>query len=258
MAADRPRHDDTGPFASLTQELSYGGSGPQEHNFRMHDTDVVLMVEGASHNLHLLHLQNVRADTVSATKAAVDDFLGHLEPTAQNKRVEKTVFQNFSKIHQELSRYVASAQAEVEDLRDQLEWVDDTFPRRDAPESPAATQLDFSDNNPVAAVHAACQEFLKQLELIKDPGEDIKQSSKEKNTKPEKRKRAAHTMSEGSDQYHQEVCTYMEEQAEGRGLIFKWSDGSYPRDSFRRSGSRIRYDVYFREGGDWSTHYGSC
>ncbi|CAH0057667.1 unnamed protein product [Clonostachys solani] len=258
MAAEHPRHDDTGPFASLTQELAYNGSGPQEHDFRMHDTDVVLMVEGASRNLHLLHLQNVRADTVSGAKAAVDDFLRYLEPTAQSKRVEKTVFRNFSKVRQELQKYVTAAQDEVKELRDHLDWVDDTFPKREAPEDPGAAQLHFSEDNPVVAAHAACEEFLKQLEMIKDPDEDIDRGSKEKSSKRRKRKREAHTMAEGSDQYHQEVCTYMEKQAEGRGLIFKWYDGSYPRDSFRRSYSRIRYEVYFREGGDWSTHSGSC
>ncbi|CAG9970378.1 unnamed protein product [Clonostachys byssicola] len=230
MAAERPRHDDTGPFASLTQELVYGGPGPQEHDFHMHDTDVVLMVEGASRNLHLLHLQNGR-------EGGVPDF---------------------GKVRQELHKYVASAQAEVEDLRDQLEWVEDTFPKREATESSGAAQLDLTGNNPVAAAHAACQDFLKQLKLIKDPDEDIDESSKGKSSMPRKRKREAHTMAEGSDKYHQQVCTYMEEQAKGRGLIFKWYEGSYPRDPFRRSGSRIRYDVYFREGGDWSTHYGSC
>ncbi|VUC35412.1 unnamed protein product [Clonostachys rosea] len=258
MAAERPRHDDSGPFASLTNELVYGGPGPQEHDFHMRDTDVVLVIEGASHNLHLLHLQNVRTDTVSAAKAAVDEFLGHLEPTSQSKRVEKTVFQNFGKVRQELHKYVVNARAEVEDLRDQLEWVDESFPKREVPEGQGAAQLDFPGHNPVAAAHAACEDFLKQLEAIRDPDEDIDEGKKKKGKKSRKRKREAHTMAEGFDQVHQEICTYMEEQADYRGLIFKWYDGSYPRDSFRSSGSWIRYDVYFREGGDWSTHFGSC
>lgn len=239
----RPRHDDTGPFAGLTYKLIHGGPGPQNHDFHMRDRDVTLVVEGTSSTLCLLHLQNVRVDTVVTAQAAVDDFLDQLEPTAP-KRPEQTVFQNFDKVRQGLRKYVATARVEVEDLYHELESAE-SYPKRAGNRAPEDFDQDLPEtqyNNPVSVVRAACEVFLEQLKLVDDSDEVPK--------------RHVSTMSEYRDEAHQKICDYMEAQAETRGLVFEWSHGSFPRDTVRKSGSRIIYDVYFNKDGNWDSHYG--
>lgn len=246
MTAERPRYDDDGLFASLTHEVRHGGPGPQEHDFHMRDRDVTLVIETTRRSLRLLHLQNVRADTIAAARTAVDCFLDQLEPTGYPKRAEHTVFKNFDKVRQELRDYVRTARADVEELNDQLEWVDDAFPKKEehaTSEGLSKEHLDLHVENPVAAMQAACEDFLEKLQLIDDSDEPSKQE--------------ANTMYANNDEAHQEICEYMETQAEKRGLVFEWNDGSYPRDTLRRSGSRIRYDVYFSQNGSWGSHYGT-
>ncbi|KAF5009867.1 hypothetical protein FDECE_3940 [Fusarium decemcellulare] len=245
MAAERPRRDDTGPFASLTYQLVFGGPGPQEHDFRMRDRDVTLVVEAGRRTLRLLHLQNVRTDTIAEARAAVDDFLEQLDATDHPKRIERTVFENFDKVRQGLRNVVSLARSDVEDLREELRLANGA-PKRvldTTPNDIDEVHPDPRDNNPVAIVWAACEDFLEKLDLIDDSHEP--------------RKREAHTMQEGFDESHNEICGYMEAQAEKRGFVFEWYDGSYPRDTFRSACSDIRYDVYFCEDGSWSSHYGT-
>ncbi|KAJ3522063.1 hypothetical protein NM208_g13018 [Fusarium decemcellulare] len=245
MAANRPRYDDTGPFASLTHQLVCGGPGPQEHDFRMRDTDVTLVVEADSRTLRLLHLQNVRTDTIAEARAAVDDFLDQLDATDHPKRIERTVFENFDKVRQGLRNIVSLARGEVENLRDELELADGS-PKRvtdTAPDDLDEGDPHPQDNNPVAIVWAACEDFLEKLDLIDDSHEP--------------RKREAHTTQEAFDKSHNKICRYMKAQAEKRGFVFEWYDGTYPRDTFRDTYSDIMYDVYFRKDGSWSEHSGT-
>lgn len=51
----------------------------------MRDRDVVLAVKADGTTLLLLHLPNVRADTVTAARSAVDDFLNQLKSPDDRK-----------------------------------------------------------------------------------------------------------------------------------------------------------------------------
>lgn len=244
MVTERPRHDDTGPFASLVHELVHGGPGPQVHDFKMRDTDVVLVIEAAKGTYRLLHLQNVRADTIVEARAAVDNFIDQLDPSDHPERIERTVFENFDKVCQQLREHVGAAKADVEDLWNELDWVEGNAKKRVRDESHRDdVHAGPSDDNPLAVVRAACKKFLKKLELIDDSG------------KPEKR--TAEVKQEGYDKAHQEIREYMEARAEKRGLVFDWYEGTYPRETLRNTYSRIMYNVYFTKNGNLGYHSGT-
>lgn len=67
------------PFASLIYVLTSNGVGPQEIDLDMRDRDKVLTHRRVgTAAIRVLHLQDVRDDTVETTRNAVGDFFSEL------------------------------------------------------------------------------------------------------------------------------------------------------------------------------------
>lgn len=67
------------PFASLKYVLTSNGVGPHELDLDIRDRDVVLKHRRVgTAAIRVLHLRNVRDDTVETTRNAVDDFFNEL------------------------------------------------------------------------------------------------------------------------------------------------------------------------------------
>lgn len=69
------------PFASLIHVLIPNGVGPHEVDLDMRDHYVVLKHRIDNTAIRVLHLQNVRDDTVAMTRTTVDDFRNELKLT---------------------------------------------------------------------------------------------------------------------------------------------------------------------------------
>jgi hypothetical protein len=133
MASEDTRYsdNDTGPFAGPTHELVYGGPGPQEVDIDMRDRDVMLNVRVDGRTIRLLHLQNVREDTVVAARNAVDSFLDQLKAIddregAHPERSGHTMLEDFTQVHLDLRDYI---EARAEELGFRFDWERGGFPR---------------------------------------------------------------------------------------------------------------------------------
>ncbi|KAG8158318.1 hypothetical protein KVR01_012079 [Diaporthe batatas] len=69
----------TGPCGAPTHEPIRGGPGPQEADSEMRDHDVMVTVWVDRKAVRLLHLIDVREETVEAGHIAADGFLGQLK-----------------------------------------------------------------------------------------------------------------------------------------------------------------------------------
>lgn len=127
----RYSHNDTGPFAGPTHELVYGGPGPQEVDIDMRDRDVMLNVRVDRKTVRLLHLQNVREDTVVAARKAVDSFLNQLKAIddregTHRERYGHTMLEDFTQVHLDLRDCI---EAKAEELGLRFDWQRGGFPR---------------------------------------------------------------------------------------------------------------------------------
>ncbi|VUC33289.1 unnamed protein product [Clonostachys rosea] len=158
-------HDnDVGPFSSVTYSLVPGGPGPQELDLKLRDGDVLLMVEGDDDDdaVRILHLLNVREDTLAEAEVAVDGLLGQLKPLGSDNKDGHTVFKMFDKVFREINSSVACLLKDADDLELKLEEID-----RDSlvhPKRAAETTSELF--NPVAELQKACRDFIDRVEPI--------------------------------------------------------------------------------------------
>lgn len=97
---------------SRAASTSNPGGGPDEVDLDFHDRDVVLSLSLDHTTIRLLHLQNVRSDTVAAARAAVDDFLHQVKLADERRgtvwpgREAHTISEAYDEIHPALCDYV--------------------------------------------------------------------------------------------------------------------------------------------------------
>lgn len=87
-----------------------------------------------------------------------------------------------------------------------------------------------------AAARDAVDGFLNGLKAVDD----------RQGARPE---RVGHTMLEDFTQVHLDLRDHLKARADELGLRFDWSDGGFPRESFRRACSQPKYRVRFCEDG---------
>lgn len=134
MASEKPRYheNDTDPFSSPIHVLVNSDDGPREVDLDMRDRDVVFLHRADHTKLRLLHLQNVRDDTIAAARSAVDDFLNELKLEDDRKgyvypwRPARTMSETWDEVHIGLCEYI---EAKVEELGFRFEWEHRGFPR---------------------------------------------------------------------------------------------------------------------------------
>lgn len=124
--------NDTGPFAGPTHELIFGGPGPQEVDVDMRDTDVMVNVWVDRNTVRLLHLQNVREDTIDAARKAVDSFLDQLKAVDDREgthpeRAGHTMLEDFTQAHSDLRDYL---EKRADELGLRFKWSHGGFPRQ--------------------------------------------------------------------------------------------------------------------------------
>lgn len=135
MASEKPRYheNDTDPFSSPTHILVNSADGPRLIDLDMRDRDVVFLHRADHTALRLLHLQNVRDDTIAAARSAVDDFLNELKLEDDRKgyvypwRPARTMSEAWDEVHIGLCEYI---EAKVEELGFKfVEWEHGGFSR---------------------------------------------------------------------------------------------------------------------------------
>lgn len=134
MASENPRYheNDTDPFSSSTHVLFNSADGPREVDLDMRDRDVVFTHREDHTAIRLLHLQNVREDTVAAAQSAVDDFLNELKLSDERKsyvypwRPARTMSEAWDEVHIGLCEYI---EAKVEELGLDFNWAHGGFSR---------------------------------------------------------------------------------------------------------------------------------
>lgn len=134
MAAEHPpyQENDTDAFAGPTHVLHSGGDGPHEVDLDMRDCDVVLTITVDSTHSRLLHLQNVRAETVAAARSAVNESLNRLRSADDRngafhpERWAHTMLEAWDEVHTGLRDHI---EARAEELGLRFKWEHGGFSR---------------------------------------------------------------------------------------------------------------------------------
>lgn len=115
-----PYHEhDTDPFAGPVHVLVNTGGGPDEVDLDFRDRDVVVRLSLDHTTVRVLHLQNVRADTVAEARAAVDDFLARVKLADDRRgnvwpgREAHTMSEAYEEVHPALCDYVEEKAKEL-------------------------------------------------------------------------------------------------------------------------------------------------
>ncbi|CAI6092000.1 unnamed protein product [Clonostachys chloroleuca] len=210
-------HDnDVGPFSSVTYSLTPDGPGLHELDLKLRDRDVVLMVEGDDDDktVRILHLYNVREDTLAEAKTAVDGLLGQVKPLSGGDNTGHTVFKMFDKVFYEIKSPVACLLEDANDLELKLEKMDEddmAHPKR-------AVDTTSELFNPVAELQAACRDFIDRMESIH---------------------------SRAYESVHVALLIYTGERSAKGGLAFDWYHDQYAKQ--RRLMRQPRYHMCFNE-----------
>ncbi|KAK7218882.1 hypothetical protein V2G26_006885 [Clonostachys chloroleuca] len=125
------RADYVGPFAVLKHTIVYGSSGLQKVDLDIHDTDVVFDYFLGSQTLKILHLQNVRAETLEMAQSAVEEFLAELraidKSNNESPRGRGDIYAEiFDTAHGDLANYI---RAQTKEHCPRFKWYGGTFPR---------------------------------------------------------------------------------------------------------------------------------
>lgn len=227
-------HDnDVGPFSSVTYSLTPDGPGLHELDLKLRDRDVVLMVEGDDDDktVRILHLYNVREDTLAEAKTAVDGLLGQVKPLDGGDNTGHTVFKMFDKVFYEIKSPVACLLEDADDLESKLEAIDEddlVHPKR-APDT--TSEL----SNPVAELQAACRDFIDRVRPIHSKLEMYSEESCPK--------RKATMLFRVYEKVHIHLLRHAKEQSAKGDLAFDWDKGQYPED--RKLMRQPRYYMHF-------------
>ncbi|VUC22057.1 unnamed protein product [Clonostachys rosea] len=235
----RPHPNDVGPFSSVTYSLARDGPDPQELNLKMCDRDMALSVEADKDHMLVLHLQNVRQDTFAEAKAAVDNFLGQMEPLADGDGPGGTVFERFREVYREMVQDVHLMLGDIEVFQDrisELDNADETYPKK--------AETSDQDYNPVAELIYASFEFADRIKEIK-----TKSKSHYDGARPKRNGLIVNSVTDLKAHGH--LTDYMGEQGRKRNLRVAWKTANYSGDTQRIASIRPLYHVYIDEGKGW-------
>ncbi|CAH0054171.1 unnamed protein product [Clonostachys solani] len=218
MAEGRPLYHDNEaePFKSVVYLVCDGASGLQKFDLLMHHHDMVIAIaENEVEKAHVLHLQNIRKDTLSEAETAINNFLDKFEPlgdgdTLQNTTLQNTVFQNFGLVCDLLDELDEDARCEIEKVKKKLSNIENDslhYPKRVKDTTPGKF-------NPVSEMIAACSDFLDQAESI--------MSKAYENACGYRPGRDGEIWMTDSYLSHQCLRKYLGEQSEIRDLTFRW------------------------------------
>lgn len=134
MTSELPRYHehDTDPFAGPIYILVNTGGGPDDVDLDFRDRDVVVALSLDHTTFHLLHMHNVRPDTVAAARAAVDDFLHQVKladdrrGTVWPEREAHTMSEAYEDVHPELCDYIGE---KTKELGLPFDWLHRGFSR---------------------------------------------------------------------------------------------------------------------------------
>ncbi|CAG9972460.1 unnamed protein product [Clonostachys byssicola] len=227
-------HDnDVGPFSSVTYSLTPDGPGLHELDLKLRDRDVVLMIEGDDEDktVRILHLYNVREDTLAEAKTAVDGLLGQVKPLGGGDNTGHTVFRMFDKVFYEINSPVACLLEDADDLESKLEAIDED----DSVHPKRAADTTSELFNPVAELQAACRDFIDRVKPIYSKVEMYSEESC-----PNRR---ATILIRVAESVHIDLLIYAHEQSAKGGLVFAWDRGEYPEQ--RTLMRQPRYYMHF-------------
>ncbi|CAG9977940.1 unnamed protein product [Clonostachys byssicola] len=208
-------HDgDAAGFSSAT--LSLVPSDCEEFDLHIYASDMLLIVQSNSDDAaaRLLHLKNVREDTLAEAQATVNGFFDQFEPLDSGR--PGTVFQMFDEVHEDSKDHIERALDCVEDVESELteiEYDDELYPKR-------PTSTTNHNSNPIAEVLAACDEFLKRVRSIQAKSTDYANDTGSK--------RYARVVIKGGDPSHGHLGTYVGQESVKRDLGCRWDEQSYP------------------------------
>ncbi|VUC20147.1 unnamed protein product [Clonostachys rosea] len=220
MAEERPTcYNDTEPFKSAVYSASNGLPGLQEFDLLIQHHDMVIgIVENEVDTAHVLYLQNIREDTLSEAKTAIDNFLDKFESLGDGDAHQNTAFQNFGLVCEVLDGFADYAKKEVDKVKQELINIENDsfqYPKRAKDTVPGKI-------NPVCEMIAACNDFLDQAGSI--------MSKSYKNHRGHRPERDAEIWMSDSYLFHQCIQRYLGEQIEIRDLTFHWHVKEGPKE----------------------------
>ncbi|CAG9977898.1 unnamed protein product [Clonostachys byssicola] len=212
------------PFKSDVYSVSDGAPGLQAFNLGLNHHDMVIVVFGkGGDRTQVLHLQNIREDTLSEAGTAIKQFLDNFGSLGDGVFVQNTVFQDYGSVYDELDRIVLDIDFGVDNVEKDLINIEN-----DSSNYPKIVNGTTAGKyNPVCELFDACNEFRDRLGSIMEKASG--------QAYPEK---FGEIWITGSYPPHQCLLTYLEEQSEGRDLKFYWE--THGNNS--SSGQRTFYD----------------
>ncbi|CAH0058141.1 unnamed protein product [Clonostachys solani] len=232
----RPHPNDVGPFASATHAAAHGNGGadPDSVDVEIQDRDVLLAIEDDKHHVRILHLQNVREDTLPAAKTAADTFLDQIKPLDSDQQPAGTVFQMFDIVYKDMSHHLGGIINRVQDLSIAMSQMDDNefrYPKRTASTTSGGTsQASVVEGfNPVAEMMVTCFDFLERAQEIQSKSESCCDE-----TRP---KRDTFVLTNYNDLLaHGDLIEHIRIQVQARDLAFDCYVTTYPLMKIHRAG----------------------
>ncbi|CAI6087774.1 unnamed protein product [Clonostachys chloroleuca] len=213
MAKGQLAYHDYGaePFKSAVYLIGDDAPGLQEFKLLMHYHDMVIAIVGnGGDRCQVLHLQNIREDTLSEAETAIDKFLDNFGSLGDGHTIQNIAFQNCLRVCDQLDRLAITAACEVKKVeQDLIHMQNDSFeyPKRVKDTMPW-------DYNPVSEMIAACREF-------RDRANSITQKAYQ-NACDYRPVRDGEIWMADFYPFHQCLRKYLGEQAESRDLTFYW------------------------------------
>ncbi|CAG9997427.1 unnamed protein product [Clonostachys byssicola] len=239
------RPNDLGSFASTIYSLARGGSDPPELRLERKDfcdRDVIISIEITEDQMRVLHLKNVREDTLKEAKTTVSGFLDQIEPLGEGNGTGGTVFEMFDRVYADMDDQVVAVMGHVHELSSLLAKIDTSvnmYPKKLAFNSPDNIHQGQS-YDPVAKLRSVSDAFYKQVEAIKSKSQEYCDD-----THPT---RNGFGVTRANCDVHQNLIASMMEHSRKRDLWFHWDESSYEGGSIeRRTGSHLTYIASLKE-----------
>ncbi|CAH0040261.1 unnamed protein product [Clonostachys rhizophaga] len=209
--AGRPHPNGIDVFASATYSLARDGRDSRDADLKMNDRDMLLNIELDKDHTCVLHLQNLRENTLAEAKIAADKFLDQHKPLGGP---QSTVYHRFDKIYKEMEYHIPPVLADVEDFQETMSEVGDS-------ESiyPKLYMGEEKDQgfDPVAELIYASNDFLHRVKEIQSKSKPFRNETCPTRT-------ASITTRQDDDSAHKHLADYIQEQALERGFFFDCDD----------------------------------
>uniref|UniRef100_A0A8H7NNX6 Uncharacterized protein n=1 Tax=Bionectria ochroleuca TaxID=29856 RepID=A0A8H7NNX6_BIOOC len=190
--------------------------------------------------MRVLHLKNVRDDTLKEAKATVNGFLDQIEPLGEGNGTAGTVFEMFDRVYADMDDQVVAVMSHVHELSSLLAKIDTSvnmYPKKLVSYSPDNIHQGQS-YNPVAELRSASDAFYEQVKAIKS-----KSKGYCNDTHPS---RNGFGVTRANCDVHKNLIASMMEHSRNRGLWFHWDESSYEGGSRqRRMGTGLTYVGWF-------------